>query len=174
MYHVHIVCNRMQKSKESKAFTLIELLVVVGIIGLLSSVVLVAVFSGRSRARDGRRKADVKQIQGALELYANANNGQYPVNEPTPACGAGGTVSGAVAVAKGCASNVCIKLAPTYVPAFPQTQPGAAAYLYASNGLCYKIKAALENPGDSDADNDGGVDVNAFELFGGPAQSWTM
>lgn len=164
----------MQNKKELKAFTLIELLVVVGIIGLLSSVVLVAVFSGRTRARDGRRKADVKQIQGALELYANANNGTYPVVGTTPACGASGSVASAGNVTPGCTSAVCTGLVTTYLPAFPQTQPGAAAYLYASNGTCYKVKAALENNGDSDAANDGGNDANAFELFGGAAQSWTM
>lgn len=163
----------MQRNRESKAFTLIELLVVVGIIGLLSSVVLVAVFSGRSRARDGRRKADVKQIQGALELFANASGGVYPVVGPTPVCAAAGAATG-VSIAPACASAVCTALVPTYLPAFPQTQPGAAAYLYASNGLCYKIKAALENAGDTDASNDGGNDANAFELFGGPAQNWTM
>lgn len=164
----------MQKSKRLKAFTLIELLVVVGIIGLLSSVVLVAVFSGRTRARDGRRKADVKQLQGALELYANANGGVYPAVGTTPACGVAGAVTGAGEIKPNCTTAVCTGLVPTYLPAFPATQPGAGPYLYASNGVCYKVKAALENIGDSDAGNDGGVLKDDFELFGGPAQGWTM
>jgi general secretion pathway protein G len=60
-----------------KGFTLIELLVVIAIIGLLSTLAVVALNSARSKARDAARVADVKQIQTALELYYNSNDG-YP------------------------------------------------------------------------------------------------
>lgn len=62
---------------QKKGFTLIELLVVVAIIGLLSTLSIVALNSARAKSRDARRVADVKQIQTALELYYN-DNGQYP------------------------------------------------------------------------------------------------
>lgn len=60
-----------------RGFTLIELLVVIAIIGLLASVVMVALNGARMKARDTRRKADLKQIRMALELYYQDNN-KYP------------------------------------------------------------------------------------------------
>ncbi len=61
-----------------KGFTLIELLVVIAIIGLLSTLAVVSLNNARAKSRDAKRIADVKQIQTALELYYNDNNG-YPV-----------------------------------------------------------------------------------------------
>ena len=64
---------------KQKGFTLIELLVVISIIGLLASVVLVALNSSRSKGRDAKRVADVHQISIALEEYIQDNpSGLYP------------------------------------------------------------------------------------------------
>jgi len=63
--------------KNNKGFTLIELLVVIAIIGVLATLAVVALQQARSRARDSKRLADVKQIQTALELFYNDNN-RYP------------------------------------------------------------------------------------------------
>ena len=63
--------------QKSSGFTLIELLVVIAIIGLLSSIVLASVKSARTKARDVRRKADLRQMQLALELYFDSNR-NYP------------------------------------------------------------------------------------------------
>ena len=63
--------------KKNKGFTLIELLVVVAIIGLLSAVVLVSLNSARKSAYDAKRKADLKQIANAFEMYYDTNS-QYP------------------------------------------------------------------------------------------------
>lgn len=54
---------------KKKGFTLIELLVVVAIIGILTSMALVALSDARQRARDARRVSDIRQIMTALELY---------------------------------------------------------------------------------------------------------
>ncbi len=64
---------------QKKGFTLIELLVVVAIIGLLSTLSIVALNTARAKARDARRVSDVKQIQTALELYYN-DQGDYPAS----------------------------------------------------------------------------------------------
>ncbi len=63
--------------KATKGFTLIEVLIVVGIIGLLASVVLSGLGSVRSRGRDARRVADLRQVQQGLELYYTRNQ-SYP------------------------------------------------------------------------------------------------
>lgn len=61
--------KRMKHNTNQKGFTLIEVLIVVGIIGLLASVVLSGLGSVRSRGRDARRAADLRQVQQGLELY---------------------------------------------------------------------------------------------------------
>ena len=70
---------------QNRGFTLIELLVVIAIIGILSSVVLASLNSARSKARDAKRIAEVKQLMTALELYYDSN-GRYPIS--TGGCGA--------------------------------------------------------------------------------------
>ena len=47
---------------------MIELLVVIAVIGLLSSIVLVAVGPARAKARDARRQSDVRQVNLAMEM----------------------------------------------------------------------------------------------------------
>ena len=70
----------VKKLKQNqKGFTLIELLVVIAIIGLLASVVLLALNSARQKSRDAKRLADVRQIASALELYYDTNGG-YPTS----------------------------------------------------------------------------------------------
>jgi type II secretion system protein G len=69
--------NKLKQNE--KGFTLIELLVVIAIIGLLASVVLLALGSARAKARDAKRVADARQVSSALELYYN-DNGGYPTS----------------------------------------------------------------------------------------------
>lgn len=75
-----------------KGFTLIELLVVISIIGVLSSLLMANVSGIRERARDAKRKADLKEIKNALRMYHNdyddypADNGKNPDQNPKFAC----------------------------------------------------------------------------------------
>lgn len=67
---------------KSKGFTLVELLIVVAIIAILTGMLTVNLADARERARDAQRKADLKQIQNAFELYKNDQNPQaYPTTE---------------------------------------------------------------------------------------------
>ena len=56
-----------------KGFTLLELLVVIAIIGLLASVMMVQFPGAMKKARDARRKSDMRQISLAQEMYYDEN-----------------------------------------------------------------------------------------------------
>lgn len=109
-----------KKNKGKSGFTLIELLVVIAIIGILSSVVLVSLNSARTKARDTRRSADIRQVQTALELYYN-DNGSY-VSSPDAVLDIALTAP----------------LTPTYISKIPVT-PSAS-------GGPYRYYTASQNP----------------------------
>lgn len=95
-----------------RGFTLIELLVVISIIGLLASVVLVALNSTRAKARDSKRVADMNQIAKAMELFFD-DNYSYPTNNVAVATyGTFANCSGAA----GCAPG----LVPKYISRIPE------------------------------------------------------
>lgn len=59
-----------QKMKyKFKGFTLIELMVVMAILGVLVTIALVSFRSSQMRGRDAQRKANIKEISSALELF---------------------------------------------------------------------------------------------------------
>jgi len=77
-----IKVNRVvSRLKKGLGFTLIEVLVVVGILGVLLTMVLVAVNPVKQlqATRDTQRASDLKGVQTALEAYRVANN-IYPVS----------------------------------------------------------------------------------------------
>lgn len=131
-------------NKAKLGFTLIELLVVIAIIGVLASIVLASLNTARVKARDARRIADIKQIQLALELYADSSSGsgKYPI--ANSACAHTGST------ARGLESITQTFIA--QVPRDPQSNLAIPnCYLYASgqgtaNTAFYHIAAALEDP----------------------------
>ncbi|MDP3778923.1 MAG: prepilin-type N-terminal cleavage/methylation domain-containing protein [bacterium] len=127
------------QSKKNSGFTLIELLVVIAIIGVLASVVLASLNTARAKARDARRRVDLKQVQLALELYYDSNNG-YPSNGPAYWGNCSYFGSHPTSGATGWVPN----LAPTYIPTLPlDPRPNGTTgcYLYYSNGTDYKLIA---------------------------------
>jgi len=67
----------MQFPKKNKAFSLIEILIVITIVAILIGVLLPNLNEARLKARDEKRKADLRGFAQALELYKN--------NQPLPA-----------------------------------------------------------------------------------------
>lgn len=85
------MCTRNRSSQ--RGYTLIEMLIVVSIIALLSGAILASVRQGRIKARDAKRKSDLRQIQTALALYYDTY-GNYPVTDDGSAPGGKGKGKG--------------------------------------------------------------------------------
>ncbi|OHB18655.1 MAG: hypothetical protein A2749_01165 [Parcubacteria group bacterium RIFCSPHIGHO2_01_FULL_45_26] len=120
-------------SKRNKGFTLIELLVVIAIIGILSSVVLASLNNAREKARDARRISDIKNVQLAMELNADDNNGNYAAS--------------------------LAALVPDYISVVPTDPLNSAAYNFASETTEYHVGTTLENANNM-PDNDADCDSN--------------
>ena len=114
------------KKNNQKGFTLIELLVVIAIIGLLSTLAVVSLNNARTKSRDARRVADVKQVQTALELYFT-DVSLYPTNTVS---GTAESIEGNCISTGGGALAACSG-AVTYMGQIP-TNPGpnGSAYTY--------------------------------------------
>lgn len=65
-------------AKRQYGFTFLELIIVIAIIGLLTTFFISTSSGSTKKARDARRKSDIKQYQNALEVFASKNNTLYP------------------------------------------------------------------------------------------------
>jgi len=93
----------IRKKTNKQGFTPIELLVVIAVIGLLISMVLVALGSSRKKARDAVRRTDIIQIERALLLYWE-KFGEFP-NEYCIDTSIGSDVNGCTGCAWPCTAN---------------------------------------------------------------------
>jgi len=126
-----------------KGFTLIELLVSISIIAILTALLTANFIGARQRGRDGQRKANMYQIQSALELY-RSDNGIYPLTVVLSAC-AGTLSSGGVTYMQ--------KIPCDPSPAGVYVSNPTGAYIYTSaDGSSHTIVGCLENGQDSDRD----------------------
>ena len=122
--------------KIKKGFTLVELLIVVAIIGVLATLLMANFIGVRQRARDAQRKADLRQVQSALEFY-RSDLGSYPAS--LSACGSAFTAGSPPS---------------TYMQKLPCDPLGATyynsgSYRYTSGGTTYTLGTCLENTADT-------------------------
>ena len=129
------------KSKHA-GFTLVELLVVITIIGILAAIVLATLSGAGPQSRDVDRKADLRTLQAAVELY-RSDNGRYPEG-----CNGPGNWSGQQDTDYACSSGnqYITNLAPEYIPVLPRdpkSNGDDSGYVYTvdEEGFVYKIMA---------------------------------
>ncbi|NLT67707.1 MAG: type II secretion system major pseudopilin GspG [Acidobacteria bacterium] len=69
--------SNLEGNKSEKGFSLIELIVVLVILGLLATVVAPRVYDKLMKGREEIAKIQIKELEGALQLYA-FDMGRYP------------------------------------------------------------------------------------------------
>lgn len=160
----------------TKGFTLIELLVVVAIISLLSSVVFASLNTAREKARDARRKVDLKQIQTALELYYN-KCGTYIIKQNCTGIGYGYlnlgtsgwfaydyTVTGSLA--KGLVDNGVVgEIIKDPSGMVTSNSVDSTGYMLQISGDKYTIWANLKNPTVADIATQNNCSLSAYDNY---------
>lgn len=132
----------------NKGFTFIELLIVIGLIAVLTGAVLI-IFNPLAqiqKGQDTKRKADVEQIQNALEFYYQ-DTGRYPPS----------TIDFKIS-ANAQTINWGGSWQP-YMAALPSDPVSSKRYVYftpaSSNGQTYYLYASLDRSTDAQACNNG-------------------
>lgn len=164
----------MFKTKQ-RGFTLIELLVVISIIGILSSVVLSAMNTARTKSRDAQRVRDLTEMRKALELYYD-RNGRYPgsgLAEYSSAASSPGWNSASnplyAVVTQGFLSRLPVdpKNTPSGNYAYGNSTDYAYYYAVNASGSMYELVTRLETSGNPSSCQVRGTTYCASVVWGG-------
>ena len=126
-------------------FTLIELIVVMAILAILMAIGAGAFMSSMKKGRDSTRKANLRAITGAMELYYN-DKGKYPVGVNGAIRGCGTDTVRTDCVAGGAFQDETPSPPTVYMQRLPTDPVDTQQYYYVSaTGAQYQIYAHLEN-----------------------------
>lgn len=96
----------------TKGFSVIELLVVIGVLGILLSIVVIAISPKQqfAEANNTKRRSDINALLNAVNQYAAANKGALPsaITQTATTIGSG---AGQI--------NLCADLVPNYIADMP-------------------------------------------------------
>ena len=76
---------QLHTSKRASGFTLIELLVVISIIFILAGMLFPALIQAKARGKQAKCINRCKQMNIAVQFYADESNGYYPLDGPSDA-----------------------------------------------------------------------------------------
>jgi prepilin-type N-terminal cleavage/methylation domain-containing protein len=155
-------------AKNRSGFTLIELLMVISIISFIATSILTTVGNSTKKARDTKRKGDLKQVYNALNLYSfGAGNGLYPNTDGSWECFANSN-----ALQDGLKNSQIMVSIPNDPKGKNGLSTGNYCYSYKSNGGNeFKIRAEMELDMTIMA-NDGGNNSGLYELFSRGGQTY--
>ncbi|MCL4354333.1 type II secretion system GspH family protein [Patescibacteria group bacterium] len=145
--------------KKQLGFTLVELLVVVGILSVISvgAISILNPSEQFKKASDARKKADLSQIQKALESFYE-DNGSYPeIN---------GSGDFRIKALNGNVVDWGTSWQP-YMNILPKSPSGTYVY-YSSGGQSYYLYASLERTGDPQLCNNGDACTGLTGVGGEP------
>ncbi len=126
-----------------------ELLVVIAIIGLLSAVAAASLSRSRAKARDAKRKADLRVVDQAIQLWVSSNPG---AGLP------GGAVGWCARLGSTTYTQVSAALVPKYLVTMPHdptynNMAGDYYYYNIDNLNNYALFSVLESSSDSSYHN---------------------
>jgi prepilin-type N-terminal cleavage/methylation domain-containing protein len=140
----------INKKRASKGFTLLEILLVIAAIGILASIVLVAINPNRqiAQARNAQRRADVNTIYKAIEQYL-IDTGSYPAGITTTLkdiCQTGNiTTTDTLNPTTLCDNKVDLRvLVPNYLASIP-VAPAGGEYRVSTNEENNRIRVTASN-----------------------------
>lgn len=138
------------------AFTLIELMIAVTIVAIIAGIFALNVSGNLAKARDSKRKSDLRALKTSLDLYYNVNNIYPPSDSTWPPYSGDNRIKGcgALTAPTNCSwGTPWIQDGVTYMGMLPKDPKSQWSYFYlrAPQGrLSYIMVAKLERSFDPD------------------------